>query len=44
MEEILVAVEAAAILGVHYFVIHPGPENADIPSREERLIRIENVV
>ena len=44
MQEILVAVEAAAILGVHYFVIHPGPENADIPSREERLIRIENVV
>jgi sugar phosphate isomerase/epimerase len=29
---------------VHYFVIHPGPENADIPSREERLVRIENVV
>lgn len=44
MQEILVAVEAAAALGVHYFVIHPGPENADIPSREERLIRIENVV
>lgn len=44
MREILVAVEAAAALGVHYFVIHPGPENADIPSREERLIRIENVV
>jgi len=44
MREILIAVEAAAVLGVHYFVIHPGPENADIPSREERLIRIENVV
>ncbi len=44
MREILIAVEAAAALGVHYFVIHPGPENADIPSREERLIRIENVV
>mgnify|MGYP002628667230 CR=1 FL=1 len=44
LKEILVAVEAAAMLGVHYFVIHPGPENADIPSREERLIRIENVV
>ena len=44
MREILIAVEAAAALRVHYFVIHPGPENADIPSREERLIRIENVV
>lgn len=42
-DEILRAVEAAALLGVHYFVIHPGPENADIPSREERLLRIENV-
>jgi len=41
-DEILRAVEAAALLGVHYFVIHPGPENADIPSREERLLRIEN--
>ena len=44
LDEILKAVEAAAVLGVHYFVIHPGPENADIPSREERLVRIENVV
>ena len=44
LDEILLAVEAAAILGVHYFVIHPGPENAEIPSRDERLVRIENVV
>ena len=43
LDEILRAVEAAALLGVQYFVIHPGPENADIPSREERLLRIENV-
>jgi sugar phosphate isomerase/epimerase len=43
LDEILRGVEAAALLGVHYFVIHPGPENADIPSREERLLRIENV-
>ena len=42
-EAMLPAIEAAALLGVHYFVIHPGPENADIPSREERLLRIENV-
>lgn len=44
LDEILRAVEAASMLGVHYFVIHPGPENADIPSREERMVRIENVV
>lgn len=44
LDEILRAVDAAALLGVHYFVIHPGPENADIPSREERMVRIENVV
>ena len=44
LDEILRAVEAASLLGVHYFVIHPGPENADIPSREERMVRIENVV
>ena len=43
LAEILRAVETAASLGVHYFVIHPGPENSDIPSREERLLRIENV-
>ena len=43
LAEILRAVEAAALLGVHYVVIHPGPENADIPSREERVLRIENV-
>lgn len=44
LDEIYRAVEAAAQLGVHYFVIHPGPENADVPSRDERLLRIENVV
>ena len=43
LDAILRAVDAAALLGVHYFVIHPGPENSDIPSREERMLRIENV-
>jgi sugar phosphate isomerase/epimerase len=43
VDEILQAVEAAALLSVHYFVIHPGPEESHIPSREERLLRIENV-
>jgi sugar phosphate isomerase/epimerase len=44
LDEILRAAESASVLGVHYFVIHPGPENAEIPSREERMVRIENVV
>ncbi len=44
LDEILRAAESAAVLGVHYFVIHPGPENSEIPSREERMVRIENVV
>lgn len=43
LAEILRAVEAASLIGVQYFVIHPGPENADIPSRDERLLRIEHV-
>ena len=37
VEEILVAVDAAAILGVHYFVIHPGPEDVANASVEERI-------
>lgn len=44
LQEILRAVEAAAMLQVHYFVIHPGPEHANIPPHEERLRRMENVV
>jgi len=43
LDAIFRAIDAAALLGVHYFVIHPGPENTDIPSREERLLRIEHV-
>ena len=42
--EILHAVDAAAILGVHYFVIHPGPEDSVIPPNSERLKRLENVI
>jgi sugar phosphate isomerase/epimerase len=44
LEEILRAVEAAAILQVHYLVIHPGPEHANLPPHEDRNRRIENVV
>jgi sugar phosphate isomerase/epimerase len=42
--EIFKAAEAAALLRVHYFVLHPGPENpASIPS-EEQLPRMQHVV
>jgi sugar phosphate isomerase/epimerase len=44
LKEILQALEAAAALQVHYFVLHPGPEHANIPPNEERLRRMENVV
>jgi sugar phosphate isomerase/epimerase len=37
------AAEAAAVLNVRYFVIHPGPENASLPSHE-RFWRLENAV
>lgn len=43
MDELLRAADAAAILGVRYFVIHPGPEKSDIP-RAERLDRMDNAV
>jgi len=43
VQEILRAVEAAAILQVHYFVLHPGPEHAHIAPDAERLPRIENL-
>jgi sugar phosphate isomerase/epimerase len=35
--EILCAAEAAAILEVRYFVIHPGPEHTDPPSGSRDL-------
>ena len=42
--EIFKAADAAAILRVHYFVLHPGPENpATIPA-EEQLPRMQHVV
>jgi sugar phosphate isomerase/epimerase len=42
--EIFKATEAAALLRVHYFVLHPGPENpASIPAAE-RLPRMQHVV
>jgi sugar phosphate isomerase/epimerase len=44
LQELLKAAQAAAILQVHYLVVHPGPESATIPPHEERLQRMENVV
>lgn len=46
LREILTAAEAAAALGVGYFVIHPGPEREGIPESErlERLNRAATVL
>jgi len=44
LAEVLQAVEAAAILCVRYFVIHPGPEQPALASGEEQLVRMRNVV
>jgi sugar phosphate isomerase/epimerase len=41
-KEILAAAEAAALLGVRYFVFHPGPEKSYDPAPEERLRRMDN--
>ncbi len=43
LKELLQAAEAAAILKVRYFVIHPGPERASLPEHE-RFWRMENAV
>jgi len=40
--EILRAAEAAAMLQVRYFVIHPGPEHSHQPPCEERVQRMHN--
>jgi sugar phosphate isomerase/epimerase len=40
--EIFAAAEAAAILGVRYFVFHPGPEKVYNPTPEERVHRMHN--
>jgi len=42
LQEILRAAEAAAILHVRYFVIHPGPEHSLHTPGEERFQRMEN--
>ena len=42
--EIFKAAEAAALLRVHYFVLHPGPENPAAITPEEQLPRMQHVV
>ena len=42
-DELMKAAEAAAILKVRYFVVHPGPENAALPDHE-RFWRLQNAV
>jgi sugar phosphate isomerase/epimerase len=42
--EIFKAAEAAALLQVHYFVLHPGPENPAAIPAEEQLPRMQHVV
>jgi sugar phosphate isomerase/epimerase len=44
VEEIFKAAEAAALLRVHYFVLHPGPENPATIATEEQLPRMQHVV
>lgn len=41
IDEMFRAADAAATLGVRFYVIHPGPETGEIP-RAERLDRMEN--
>jgi sugar phosphate isomerase/epimerase len=41
-QEIFSAAEAAALLGVRYFVFHPGPEKSYDPTPQERVQRMNN--
>jgi sugar phosphate isomerase/epimerase len=42
LNDVLAAVEAAATLGVRYFVLHPGPEESERPPAQEYLHRLSN--
>ena len=42
--EVEKAAEAAALLRVHYFVLHPGPENPAAISAGEQIPRMQNVI
>ena len=42
--EIFKAAEAAALLRVHYFVLHPGAENPAVVAPEEQLPRLQHLI
>jgi sugar phosphate isomerase/epimerase len=42
--EIFKAAEAASLLRVHYFVLHPGPENPAVVAPEEQLPRLQHLI
>jgi sugar phosphate isomerase/epimerase len=42
--EVEKAAEAAALLRVHYFVLHPGPENPAAITAGEQIPRMQNVI
>ena len=42
--EIIRAVQAAATLRVHYFVLHPGPEDPPVNGRSDQLPRMHNAI
>lgn len=42
LHQVLRAAEAAALLQVRHFVIHPGPEKCFYPCADERLQRLQN--
>ena len=42
--EIFKAAEAAALLRVHYFVLHPGPENPAVVAPGEQLPRLQHLI
>ena len=44
VKEIFAAAEAAALLNVHYFVIHPGPENPAPIRAEDQMPHIQHVI
>lgn len=43
VHEVITAANAAATLGVRYFVIHPGPEHPEQAASDERLRRLDAV-
>jgi sugar phosphate isomerase/epimerase len=43
VREVITAADAAALLGVRYLVVHPGPEHSHLPAGDERLHRLDHV-